>query len=289
MNLLYAALLGVIQGITEFLPISSSAHLILARAFFGWDGDLFGLPFDVATHLGTLGAIVAYFRADVVAMVRAVPRLARAPASFSLRGPSRNASSALSTSSDDGDNAARLVGLIVIGTLPIVVVGGLWADAIEASLRSPLVCALTLGGGACLFFLVERVSRQQRNEGALTAVDALLFGIAQSAALVPGVSRAGATIVMGMMLGLSRASAARFGFLLGIPAILAAAAKEGLVVVRDPFPPGQATIFIIGIASSALVGYITVAYFMRFLAGHRLDAFAWYRLALAAAVAVWML
>ncbi|MGH9161988.1 MAG: undecaprenyl-diphosphate phosphatase [Vicinamibacteraceae bacterium] len=280
MDVLHAALLGVIQGITEFLPISSSAHLILARAFFGWDGELFGLPFDVATHLGTLAAVLAYFRADVMAMARAVPRIASAPMAFA---------SASSTSWDAGDNAAvRLARLIVIGTLPIVVIGGLWSDTIEGSLRSPLVCALTLSGGALLFFVVERMSRQQRDEASLTAIDALLFGMAQSAALVPGVSRSGATIVMGMMLGLSRASAARFGFLLGIPAILAAAAKEGLVLARDPFQPGEATVFIIGIASSALVGYITVAYFMRFLGGHRLDAFAWYRLALAAAVAVWM-
>ncbi|MPZ16802.1 MAG: hypothetical protein GEV06_02625 [Luteitalea sp.] len=283
MHLLHALFLGVIQGITEFLPISSSAHLILARAFFGWDGDLFGLPFDVATHLGTLAAVVAYFRADVVAMVRAVPRMARVSTWFTVRAPSRD------LSSDSRDRAAELARLIVIGTLPIVVIGGLWADAIEGSLRSPLVCGVTLAGGAFLFFLVERVSRQQRSEGALTAVDALLFGIAQSTALVPGVSRSGATIVMGMMLGLSRASAARFGFLLGIPAILAAAAKEGLVLVGEPLPPGEVTVFVIGIASSAVVGYITVAYFMRFLGGHRLDAFAWYRLALAAAVALWML
>lgn len=274
MHLLHAALLGVIQGITEFLPISSSAHLILARAFFGWQGDVFGLPFDVATHVGTLVAVVAYFRADVVAMLRALPSAGRVRVG----------------TGGGADEATHRARLIVIGTLPIVVVGLLWADAIEVSVRSPLVCAVTLAIGALFFLLVERVSSQQRTDRSITPVEALLFGLAQSAALVPGVSRAGATIVMGMALGLTRASAARFGFLLGIPAILAAAAKEGLVVAREGFfRPGDATIFAVGIVTSALVGYATVAYFMRFLGGHRLDAFAWYRLALAAAVAAWMI
>lgn len=263
---LAAVVLGVVQGLTEFLPVSSSAHLILARAFFGWDDSGFGLAFDVATHVGTLLAILVYFRDDVVGMLRAAPRV--------LTGT---------------DEDARRARLIVVGTLPVVVVGGLMADAIEAHTRTPQVAAVTLALGALLFFLVERVGAQWRQDDrGMSAAQALVFGIAQSTALVPGVSRSGSTIVAGMLMGFTRAGAARFGFLLGIPAILAAAAKEALEFRHVGLAPGDATLFLIGGATAFVVGYLAVRFFMRYLGSHSLAVFAWYRLALAAAVVVWM-
>jgi undecaprenyl-diphosphatase len=265
-NLLAAAALGVVQGVTEFLPVSSSAHLILARAFFGWDADAFGVPFDVACHVGTLLATVVFFRTDLAAMVRALPRaLGREP------GP-----------------AGRRLRLIAIGTIPIVIVGLLFAHWIESSTRTPLVAAtaLLLGGGVLL--AVERVGSQRRDEAALSAGGAFAIGVAQCAALVPGVSRSGSTIAMGLALGLKRAAAARFTFLLSIPAILAAAAREGLVLRHTSIARDDFALFGVGLLTSALVGYLAIRFFIQYLGAHRLDAFAWYRIALALGTFVWL-
>lgn len=264
MALLFAGLLGVVQGLTEFLPISSSAHLILARAFFGWDTAVFGLAFDVACHLGTLVAVLVYFRRDLWAMARALP---------DVFGPAP---------------AARQLRLIAVGTLPVVVVGLLWADWLAATTRTPGVTAVTLALGAAGLLVVERLGPRRRDETSLGPLEAVGFGIAQAAALVPGVSRSGATITFGMAIGVRREAAARFSFLLGVPAILAAAAKEGLELAATGLPAGAGPVFAVGMASSAVVGYLTVKYFLRFLAQHRLDGFAYYRLALAGAVVVWM-
>ncbi len=265
MTLLYAALLGVVQGLTEFLPVSSSAHLILARAFFGWNAEAFGLAFDVACHVGTLAAVVAYFWRDLIAMARAVPAVFGTRAS----GP------------------ARRIWLIAAGTVPVVVVGATASDVIERTLRTPLVAALMLAAVAAALFAAERVGRQRRDEGSVTLGEAAAIGCAQAAALVPGVSRSGATISTAMLFGLRRDEAARFTFLLGIPAILAAAAKETLALGRQGLAPGEWQLFAAGAVTSAVVGYLTVRYFIRYLAGHSLRPFAWYRLALAASALVW--
>lgn len=266
MKLLVAVLLGIVQGLTEFLPVSSSAHLILARAFFGWDGDLFGLAFDVALHAGTLVAILAYFWSDVTAMIAAAP-------------------GALTARSGPG----RLARLIVIGTIPVVIVGVLLGDWLEENLRTPAVIAITLAIGGIALLLAERVGARRRDEASLSTPDAVILGTAQSTALVPGMSRSGSTIAMGMFLGMTRESAARFSFLLGIPAIAAAAAKEGVHVLRTGVSGEEMVLFAVGMATSAIVGYVTIKYFLRYLAGHRLDVFAYYRLALAAVTVIWLL
>jgi undecaprenyl-diphosphatase len=263
MTLFYAALLGIIQGITEFLPVSSSAHLILVRALFGMDPDQFGIIFDVAIHLGTLAAVLVYFWQDIVEMIRALP-------------------DALSLS--PSTHAARLIHLIVIGTIPIVIVGVLFADVIEEKLRTPWVTVFTLTLGAIGFLIVERLGPRTRTEKDLTVGDAVLFGSAQSLALIPGMSRSGSTITMGMFLGVTRADAARFSFLLGIPAVIAAAAKEGLKLRHGGLHGDMALVFAVGILTSAVVGYLSIRFLLRYLATHRLDLFAYYRLALAAVV-----
>jgi undecaprenyl-diphosphatase len=262
-----AVLLGIIQGITEFLPVSSSAHLILARAFFGWETPPeLGLAFDVALHIGTLVAILAFFRADILAMARALPE-AISPA------PSP---------------AGRLLQLIAVGTLPIVVVGLLFTDRIEEALRQPAVAAGALAAGAIAMLIAERLGPRTRTEQGLGWTDAILIGCAQAAALIPGMSRSGSTIAVGMFLGVRRDSAARFTFLLAIPATLAAAGKESLELLHMQITSDVVVLFVVGMIVSAVVGYLTIKYFLRFLAVYKLDVFAVYRLALAAATVVWL-
>jgi len=271
-----AALLGVVQGLTEFLPVSSSAHLILARAFFGYDSERFGLPFDVAVHLGTALAVIVFFHQDIVRMLSAIPTAVST-------GPGRP-----STAPDDSDSqAARLIWLIAIGTIPVVLAGLFFEEVIEARLRTPMVTGVTLTAGAIGFFVAERLGRQSRGGASLTTSEALMLGTAQSLALVPGVSRSGITITVALLLGLRRTDAARFIFLLGVPAILGAAAREVPAVVSEG-GADMISLMLIGVGSSAIVGYLAIRFFIQYLARHSLAVFAWYRLALAAAVVVWL-
>ena len=262
-----AILLGIVQGVTEFLPVSSSAHLILAREFFGWDAGRFGLPFDVACHVGTLAAVLAFFRKDIGELIVAAPdALRRAP------GP-----------------AGRRVRLIVAGTVPIAIVGLLFADEIEHYLRGPLVAAAGLAFGAALLLIVERIGPRTKGEESLTIPGAVAIGIGQASALIPGMSRSGTTIAVGMGLGLRREAAARFTFLMSAPAVAAAAVKES-VALREAPPDGAMWLLMaIGLVTSGVVGYLTVKFFLRFLGSNRLDVFAWYRLALAAVTVAWVL
>jgi undecaprenyl-diphosphatase len=264
MTLLFAALLGVVQGLTEFLPVSSSVHLILVRAFFGVDVDQFGLIFDVALHLGTLIAVVVYFWNDLVRMLWALPKLFTA------------------------DPTARLMRLIVVASIPAVIVGGLFSEQVEETLRTPMATVLTLVLGSILFLVVEHMgeSRRTRTEQDMTVTDAVVVGVAQSTALAPGISRSGVTISGGMLMGIKRVDAARFSFLLSIVVILGAAAKEGLKLRHMGMTAEMGQSFLVGIATSAVVGYLTVRYLLRYLSTHRLDLFAYYRLALA--VVVWI-
>ena len=268
MSWLAAALLGVVQGLAEFLPVSSSAHLVLARAFFGWNVDegAFGLAFDVALHVGTLLAILIYFRRDLANMLAAAPEVLSA-----------------------GGGPGKVARLIVVGTIPVVIVGVVFAKWLEAHLRTPAVIAVTLAVGGLWLLAAERFGTRTRDEDSLTAGGALLVGTAQASALIPGMSRSGSTIAMAMLLGMTRESAARFSFLLGIPAIGAAAAKEGVHILKAGITPHDAALFGIGMGTSALVGYLTIRFFLKYLTGHSLNVFAYYRLALAAVTVIWLL
>ena len=265
--LLQAAALGVVQGLTEFLPVSSSAHLILARAFFGWNSDQFGIPFDVACHVGTLLAVVVYFAPELRGMVRALP----------------------GALNHKGDKSVHQIWLLGAGTLPIVVAGFVFNDFVSHSLRTPGVAVVTLAGGAGLLIGAARIGARTRGEESLIMFEAIGLGLAQAAALVPGVSRSGATITLAMFWGLRPDAAARFSFLLGVPAILAAAGYEGLGVIRSGLLPGAAPLFIVGIVTSGTVGYLTVKYFLQFVSTRALDLLAAYRFALAAATVAWVL
>jgi undecaprenyl-diphosphatase len=264
-DLVAAAALGVVQGLTEFLPVSSSGHLILARALLGWDLGRFGLAFDVFCHVGTLLAVVAYFASDVRAMIGALPG--------ALAGR-------------DGEYE-RLVRLIVVGSLPLAPVV-LALDVIE-SMRSPTVVAAALAIGGVGLIAAEAFGDKRRGENSISYVEALVVGLAQASALIPGVSRSGATMTAAMLFGLRREGAARFVFLLSLPAIIGGAAKEGLDLIEVGLGEVPIGVLAVGLTTSALVGYLTIRFFLRYVVGHSLTVFAYYRFALAAATFVWLL
>jgi undecaprenyl-diphosphatase len=266
LDYLVAVVLGIVQGLTEFLPVSSSAHLILGRAFFGWEGDGLGLAFDVACHLGTLAAVLWYFRADLAPLARATPA--------ALAGGQHP--------------QARLVRLVVAGTVPIAVFGLLASDWLE-TLRLPWVCAVTLVLGAVGMMVAERARSTPRGGGDIGLLDALAIGCGQALALFPGMSRSGTTITVALLLGIRRQAAARFTFLMSIPAVVAAAARESLELPGLRLTGDAAGLFLVGALVSGVVGYIAISRLMQYLADHSLDVFAYYRFALAGTVVAWLL
>ncbi len=265
MDYAFATLLGIVQGLTEFLPVSSSAHLILARAFFGWDAQGRGLAFDVATHLGTLAAVLYYFRADLRPLIAAIP----------------------SALAGGGGEHGHIVRLVAAGTVPIVIFGLLASDWLE-TLRRPSVCAVTLTIGAMGMMLAERLRATNRMDQDITIGEAFTIGCGQAAALIPGLSRSGTTITIAMFLGIRRDAAARFTFLMSIPAVLAAAVREALGLREVALDRSTVAMFAIGIVVAGTVGYLAVKYLIRYLATNSLDVFAYYRVALAAVVVVWL-
>lgn len=247
--------------------MSSSAHLILARAAFGWDPEQFGLAFDVAMHVGTLGAVLYYFRADLL------PLAASAPVALVGGGGARG----------------RTVRAVVVGTVPTIIFWLLATEAVEARWRTPAVAAGMLALGAAAMLLAERVHRGvARVHAEISVLEALAIGCGQAAALVPGVSRSGGTIVIAMLFGVRRPDAARFSFLLGIPAMAGAGLREALALAGGDGSDTQVGVFATGMVLAGVVGYLAVKHFIRYLARHSLAPFAYYRFALAAAVAVWL-
>jgi undecaprenyl-diphosphatase len=270
LDVVQAIALGVIQGLTEFLPVSSTGHLILAEKLFGLDAAMFGHAFDAAIHLGTLGAILVYFRRDWVEIAAGFGRsLARRRLA--------------------GDEPARLAWQIIVGTVPAVVAGVLLQSKIEekgSPLSSPVVIAANLAFFGVVLSLTDLVGRKRRSLAQLTWADSLLLGVAQAVALVPGVSRSGITISAGLLRGLKRPDAARFAFLLSAPVVAGAGGKTALDILRkgnEGASPGL-LVLLAGVVSSGLVGYLVIRFLMAFLSRRPVHAFSVYRLLLAATI-----
>lgn len=257
MDLMHTLVLAIVQGLTEFLPISSSAHLVLAPVLFGWEDQ--GLPFDVAVHLGTLGAVVFYFRHELWPMTRDVLG--------TLRGGQRTR---------DSD----LAWWVLVATIPAVVFGGLFGGYIASALRSPLVIAVTTAGFGMLLWVADIRGGRHRDEWQIGWRDAVIVGLAQAIALIPGTSRSGITITAALFLGLERQAAARFSFLLSIPVILAATCYELLKLYRDPVPADWG-VLAIGALAAGVVAYLTIRGFIALLGRMGMAPFALYRLFLA--------
>ena len=266
---LLAIILGLIQALTEFLPISSSGHLILARGVLDF-GFVDGLTFDVGLHVGTLLAVLIYFRSDIAGLIRGFLSTFRG---LDFRG--------------NADQ--RLAWYIIAASFPAAVAGFLLEDQIEYYVRNPMVIVFTLVIGGLLFLLAERTTKQKNEMRSLSFGGAFFVGIAQAVALIPGVSRSGITIIAGMTQGLKRAEAARYSFLLGSPALAGAGLKKGLDMSGQQFTTAEYLVLLAGIVSSAVAGWFVIRFLLRFLQNHRLDVFAYYRFVLAAVVLVWLL
>ena len=272
-DLLKAILLGIVQGLTEFLPISSSVHLIVVPWLFGWEP--FGLAFDVALHLGTLTAVLIYFYRDlreiILGTLRGLPDLAHG------RFPN--------------DPMGRLGIFIALGSIPAAIVGLLANDAIDEYFHQDPVSDTAIAISATVLILMglllgaadrygKRHMRPDRDIRTIGLGDALIVGCAQAFALLPGVSRSGSTITAGLFTGLSRPVAARFSFLLGVPIVMAAGLVEMIDLAREGIPAGERGVFVAGVLTAAIVGYIAIAGLMRFLQHRSVDVFVIYRIVL---------
>jgi undecaprenyl-diphosphatase len=263
MPLYQVAVLAVVQGITEFLPISSTAHLVLFPWFFGWRDP--GLTFDIALHVGTLAAVVLYFaRTWIRVLALAVGR------------PSRP----VHPTDPDADlyRNPRLLWFLVAATVPGGVAGLIFQEQVETTLRSPYVIAVMMIGIGLLLWWAEKTAALKKDMGRLTLADSLTIGTAQALALVPGTSRSGITIAAALFRGLDRTAAARFSFLLSTPILAGACLKAAVDLLGAGIAPEMRLPFAAGILLSGLTGYFAIAFLLRYLQSNTLKIFIWYRI-----------
>lgn len=258
MTLIQVVILAIVQGLTEFLPVSSSGHLVLVPYLFAWADQ--GLAFDVAVHFGSLAAVCIYFRKDMASILAGGMRFL-------------------------GDNIttpeSRLAQAIALGTVPAALAGLLFASWIEANLRDPLVIVYTLSGFGILMAIADRVGRRERNISGVGFRDAVIIGFAQALSLVPGTSRSGVTITAARFLGFGRQDAARFSFLLSAPVIFLAAMYKLVALILDDAAVAWGQLGL-GALLACVVAYLSIEFFMRIVTRIGLAPFAIYRLILAA-------
>ncbi len=262
-------MLGIVQGLTEFLPISSTGHLRIVPAFLGWEDP--GAAFTAVTQLGTMAAVLLYFRDDLRRIGRAWVRSARAPRDRSLRS----------------DVNARIGWYIVLGTIPIGIFGIAFKDQIETGARDLYLIGVALIVLGLVLLAAERVGKRDRSIEQVTVRDGVAVGFAQALALVPGVSRSGATITAGLFLGLDRTSAARFSFLLSVPAVVLSGLLElGSIVSGEEGEHVGFGNLVLATFLAFVSGYAAIAWMLKFLTSHSTVLFVVYRVALGALVLV---
>jgi len=282
MTILQALVLGIVQGLTEFIPISSSAHLIIVPWLFGWnDPVLTSLSFDVALHLGTLVAVVWFFARDWVRLIRA--------------GVASLVERKIGTDPD-----RKLAWLLVIGCIPGGIAGILGESKIDALFHQPgvpiklmaiIIMGIIIAALALVLFIVERRAIHTRELNSLTLKDAILIGLAQALAIFPGVSRSGSTITAGLAINLKRETAARFSFLLSAPIILGAGLKSAWDMFQQyhagaSFGSAELLLFPFGFVAAAVSGYFCIKYLLRYLQKNSTDVFVYYRWGLAVLIVV---
>jgi len=265
MDILHAVYLALLQGFTEFLPVSSSGHLILLPKLFGWEDQ--GLAFDVAVHIGSLIAVVSYFRHELLSM-------------------SQDWVQSVKQRQIVGES--RLAWAVILGTIPAGLVGLFLQDLIEIYLRSPMVIASTTVLFGLLLWWADAKGKRQHSEHDLRWRDVVFIGMAQAVALIPGTSRSGITMTAGLMLGLTRDAAARFSFLLSIPIIILAGASLTLELLGSDVHISW-SVLMVGVIVSAVTAYLCIHFFLKLLNNIGMFPFVIYRLVLGAALYVMIL
>lgn len=261
MSFLEAIVLGIVQGLTEFLPISSSGHLRIVPALFGWEDP--GAAFTAVIQIGTMAAVLIYFRTELLAVAREWVR--------GLRGAEQT---------QEQRYEARLGWYLVWGTVPIVILGVAFSDQIETGVRSLYLIGTTLIVLGILLGLVDHYAKHLRNLRSLKPFEAVAIGFAQAAALIPGVSRSGATITAGLALGFKREQAARFSFLLSVPAVVLSGGYEFYKEFDHFVHGGQIGATIVATIASFIVGYASIAFLLNWLGKHSMNIFVAYRVVL---------
>jgi undecaprenyl-diphosphatase len=269
MEFINSIILGIVQGVTEFLPISSSGHLVVAHDVLGLD-FIDNLSFDVALHVGTLVALLFFFWNDIIKYIVA---FAKSFANWDLKN----------------NLDQRLAWFIFIGSIPAGVFGFAFESVIDEKLRSPWLVAVLLIAVGLLFLLFERLFAKTKELESMGLKGALVIGFAQVLALMPGVSRSGITILAGLAQGLKRQAAARFSFLLSIPVVFGAGLKKMLDVAQEQLPANEWLVLLVGALSSAVVGFYVIKYLLKYLSSHSLNIFAYYRFVLGAVIIVYLL
>ncbi|MHB9033148.1 MAG: undecaprenyl-diphosphatase UppP [Anaerolineae bacterium] len=259
MSILQSFILGIVQGITEFLPVSSSGHLVVIPWLFGWSDP--GVTFDAVLHLGTIVALLAVFWRDIIRLVVGWFR------SIFQRGQ------------DNPDG--RLAWLLVLSAIPAALLGFLLNDFFESLFGTPRLVALLLLVTAAILWVCEIVGKRQRSLTTLNWLDALLMGVAQGIAIAPGISRSGATMATGLARGLKREDSARFSFLMAIPVIIGAA---GFKLLKASLDTAQVASLLVGFAAAAVAGYLVIRAFLGFVRSHSLKPFAIYCVVVGVAV-----
>lgn len=264
---LQALIMGIIQGLTEFLPVSSSGHLLLVPYLFGWDDAfLTSLAYSVMLHLGTLVALLVYFRDDWLRLIPA-------------------ALAAVRDRSFDGDPDRRLAWLLVAATIPAAVVGFLFSDVFEGGIREPALVAVTLIVGGLILWLADGIGAESREVEDVTLPVATGIGLAQALALIPGISRSGISISAGRLAGLGRPAAARFAFLMATPITVGAVVFEGRrLFTGEAGVQVDALPLVVGMLTSLVAGLAAIHFMLQYLRTRSLRIFVWYRFVLAAIV-----
>ncbi|MBF0487288.1 MAG: undecaprenyl-diphosphate phosphatase [Nitrospirae bacterium] len=255
MEILQSIIMGIVQGITEFLPVSSTAHLILVPWFLGWKGVIDTMSFDIALHVGTLFALLVVFFRDWVEIL--------------LR-------------------KHRLLMLLIIATIPGAVVGKLLDKYVDEHLRSPWVIAASLVVVGVVMYFAEKRSIKITGVDDISVLDAVIVGVSQAIAIIPGISRSGITISGGLFLGMKREEAARFSFLMSTPIVAGAAVLHGIHILHGKSEAIDPKIFIAGVAASFVAGLLAITWFMQFMKRFSLTFFVYYRFALAAIIIAWI-
>lgn len=264
MDIIRSIVLGIIQGVTEFLPVSSSGHLVVAHEILSFQ-SVDALGFDLALHLGTLLALITYFYRDIVLYVR-------------------GAFSSLSPRQFRRSHEQSLAWIVLAGTIPAALSGYLLRDFFVGT-RMVAIVAITLMLGGVIFLITDHYARRVRDVHSMRLRDGIIIGLAQVLALIPGVSRSGSTIIAGLWLGLNREAAARFSFLLAIPIVAGAGASAVVDLYRQGADVDYA-LYITGFITAGVSGYIAIRFMLSYLQKHGLAVFAWYRIALGLLIAL---